>query len=97
MLTLLAASSLSTCLIAIGPSAPGYTRQQVLEHEYGHCNCPNWHHAWNDRSSIVPPKQCRGKPKLKVIIIPYSGSDIHKICSNGHGLPGSDACVVDIW
>lgn len=87
----------ATCLIAMASNPEGWTRQQVLQHEWGHCNCPTWQHG-EDPAAIVPPKQCQGRPKMQVVVVEYPRAEVRKICRGPMGIgDGRDGCVVDIW
>lgn len=92
MMNLLAAIG-TNCLIAISNGHLDWPLNIVLEHEKGHCICPEWKHGENasNVNDVRPPLQCRGQYKGNEIIVPMTPSEAHKACHN------HDACVVDIW
>ena len=99
MLTMLSLfGKVTLAIITMAVHSPTWSRRQMLEHEWGHINCPQWTHSSSDMASINPPKECRGNPKKKGIRVElHLMEDLNKvrsICTNGPRAMGSDACTL---
>jgi hypothetical protein len=92
MLNLLAA----TAIVAISLFPKEWSYEEMLQHEFGHINCPWWQHGENDTSAIIPPRQCQGRPKGRVILLRPEPWMMGKYCRYSNG-KSAEACVVEMW